>query len=220
MATLSALYVAMEEPEPLIEALRSHLAALDGDPGESGRFEHDATFYQGDDYFQGLASQPRAFAVGVQQRGWVTVHAGAFEGVGGLADALSDQLGVRVVVGQGQTTSEAWRVSVHEEGQTRRHLEFAEGDWLAQQGMPFAFESQPLGTNIAESGEEPCYEFGFDEATAYCAELGFQFWSDRQPKEGWVWLRGGSNAAQPEAAGAEGVTMGGARPWWRRLLGL
>jgi hypothetical protein len=220
MATLSALYVATDEPEPVIEALRSRLAGADGGVVESGRFENDAAFYDGDDYFEGLAPQPRAFAVGVQQPGWATAHVGAFEGIGELADALSEQLGVRVVVGQGQTTSEAWRVSVHEEGRTRRHLEFADGDWVVQQGTPFAFESQPLGTNIAEPGEEPCYDFGFDEASAYCTELGFQFWSDRQPEAGWLWLRGGPQAAQPDPAGPEGVAAGGARPWWRRMLGL
>lgn len=218
MATLSALYVAIEEPEPLIEALRSRLTTSGNGPVESGRFDDDATFYEADDrYFQGLASQPSAFAVGVQERGWVTVHVGAFEGVAALADALSDQLDARVVIGQGQTTSEAWRVSVHEKGRTLRHLEFADGDWVVQQGTPLAFESEPLGTNIAEPGDDPCYDFGFDEASAYCRELGFQFWSDLQPEHGWVWLRGEAATAPGDAVGDDGRRS--SRPWWRRLLG-
>jgi len=221
MATLSALYLALDDPDRVIDALRARAAEVGGEPVESGRLEHDAAFYDGDDFFETFAARPRTFAIGVQEPGWVTVHAGAFEGVGELADALSAQLGARVVTGQGQTTAEAWRVSLHEKGRTLRYLEFADGDWVAQRGAPLSFESQPLGTNIAEPDEEPFYDFGFDEVTAYCGELGFQFWSDRQPESGWVWIRGGTAAARPVVPGADAsAESGSSKPWWRRLLGL
>lgn len=220
MATLSALYVATEDKERLIDALRAHAADAGGGAVETGRLDDDAAFYD-DDFFDSFANRPHSFAVGVQEPHWVTVHVGAFEGVGELADALSAQLEVRVVVGQGQTTSEAWRVSVHEKRQTLRHVEFADGDWAVQEGTPFAFESQPLGTNIAEPGYEPFYDFGFDEAMAYCNELGFQLWSDRQPEGGWVWIRGGAAGAPPGGGDAGGAESAGGAPrsWWRRLLG-
>jgi hypothetical protein len=187
----------------------------------SGQLDDEAAFYDGDAFFENFASQPRTFAVGVQQPGWATVHVGAFEGVGELGDSLSAQLDARVVVGQGQTTSEAWRVSVHEKGRTLRHLEFADGDWVVQQGIPFAFETQPLGTNISEPGDEPFFDFGFDEVTAYCNELGFQFWTDRQPEDGWVWVRGGTTANAPSCDAPGAATANATRkPWWRRLLGI
>lgn len=217
MATLSALYVATEDTEGLADALRTYAAEAGGQPVESGRLDDEAVFYEGDRFFESFATRPRAFAFGVQQPHLVTVHVGSFEGLGELADTLSAKLHARVVVGQGQTTSEAWRVSVHEQGRTLRHVEFAEGDWVAQLGTPFAFESRPLGTNIAEPGDRPLYDFGFDEAAAYCKELGLQFWSERQPEDGWVWIREGTAAALPD-----GVAVGssaGPRSWWRRLLG-
>lgn len=220
MATLSALYVATEDTERLMEALRAQAAEAGGQPVESGRLETDAAFYDGDAFFDSFAARPRTFAVGMQEPGWVTVHVGSFENLGELADSLSARLGVRVVVGQGQTTSEAYRISVHEAGQALRHVEFADGDWVTQEGAPLAFESQPLGTNIAEPGGEPCYDFGFDEATAYCMQLGFQFWSDRQPEEGWAWIRSGEPGASP-SDGISGTERASAAPrsWWRRLLG-
>jgi len=221
LATLSALYVATRDLEALLDTIRSYAGKSAGEtPGED-RLEDDCAFYAGDEFFDALASRPRAFAVGVQEPGWVTVHVGAFEGVGELADSLSQRLAVRVVVGQGQTTSEAWRISVHEEGRVIRHVEFADGEWRVQEGAPLAFEADPLGTNIAEPGEEPCYDFGFDEAAAYCEGLGFRFWSDTQPTDGWVLIRGAErigsgSASDPHADRAEG----GSKPWWRRLFGL
>jgi hypothetical protein len=221
LATLSALYVATRDLEGLLQAIRSHAGQPAAETTDEARLEDDAAFYAGDEFFDGLAPRPRTFAVGVQEPGWVTVHVGAFEGVGELADSLSQRLAVRVVVAQGQTTSEAWRISVHEEGRAIRHVEFAEGEWLVQEGAPLAFEADPLGTNVAEPGEEPWYDFGFDEAAAYCEGLGFRFWSDTQPTEGWVLIRGaeplGSGSANDRDAGR---TEGGGKPWWRRWFGL
>jgi hypothetical protein len=220
VATLSALYVATEDAERLIDALCAHAAETGGQPVASGRLDNDAAFYDSDAFFETFGTRPRTFAVGVQEAGWVTVHVGTFENLGELADALSAQFDVRVVVGQGQTTSEAWRVSVHEKGRSLRHVEYADGDWVTQEGTPLAFESQPLGTNIAEPGDEPAYDFGFDEATAYCNELGFQFWSDRQPEHGWVWIRGGEPAATPSGGARRAECASDApRSWWRRLFG-
>lgn len=220
MSTLSALYVATEDAERLIDALRAYAAGPDGKLAISERLDDEAAFYRGDLLFESFATRPRNFLIGVQQPGWVTAHVGAFEGVGELADALSAELDVRVVVGQGQTTSEAWRVSVHEKGRTLRHVEYADGEWLAQHGTPFAFEPRPLGTNGAEPGDEPFYDFGFDETAAFCRDLGFVFWSDRQPEDGWILLRGGE-IATPPSDDARGVQAGGGAPrsWWRRLLG-
>jgi hypothetical protein len=221
LATLSALYAATRDLEGLLDAIRSHAGQPAAEPPEEARLADDAAFYTGDELFDALAARPRAFALGVQEPGWVTVHVDAFEGVGELADSLSQRLAVRVVVCQGQTTSEAWRISVHEEGRVTRHVEFADGEWLVQEGDPLAFEADPLGTNIAEPGDEPCYDFGFDEAAAYCEELGFRFWSDTQPAEGWVLIRGaepmGSGSASDRDADR---TEGGWKPWWRRWFGL
>jgi hypothetical protein len=84
VATLSALYVATEDAARLIDALRAYAAESGGEVVDSGRLYNDAAFYDGDTFFESFATRPRFFAVGVQEPGWVTVHAGAFEGMGEL----------------------------------------------------------------------------------------------------------------------------------------
>jgi hypothetical protein len=95
LAILSALYVATEDAERLIDALRAYAAEPDGKALISERLDDEAAFYDGDFLSESFAARPRNFLIGVQQPGWVTAHLGAFEGVGELADALSAELTAR-----------------------------------------------------------------------------------------------------------------------------
>ena len=54
-----------------------------------------------------------------------------------------------------QTVSSAYYLAVFRGGDHLRTIQFADGEWLRQEGTALPFEPNPLGKNISEEGEEP-----------------------------------------------------------------
>ena len=107
--------------------------------------------------------------------GFVHILYNSWETLSDIAEFMStEKLVIQV---HAQTTSDAYRVAVYENGQVKRVLEFAD-DWIEQSGTAFAFESNPLGSNIAGEGEDPIYIFGLDDLQEFCQSLGCDVWPD------------------------------------------
>ena len=76
-----------------------------------------------------------------------------------------------------QSVSSAYYLAVFRAGEHLRTIEFADGEWLRQEGTPLPFEPSPLGKNISEEGEEPYYWFNAEPVREYCEHLGLKLWT-------------------------------------------
>ena len=145
-------------------------------------------------------SAPRELAVTAAPEGWVTIHSSSLHPMTDLANLVSARCRARVVVVLAQGVSEAYDVAVHENGRRLRRVGFAGGQWHRLEGTPFPFESDPLGTNIAEPADDPCYIFGREETCEYCGNLGLQLpWKSDGREREYTMLR----------------VLWRKRPWWR-----
>lgn len=131
---------------------------------------------------------PTMLVIGQTHPDWITIHYNSFFKMEELVGQLSAQLGCLGVDVMAQTTSDYYFISVYQNGENIRRLEFEQDSgWLAQKGTPLSFEQGPLGEDISESGEEPYYFFGESEADAYCNNLGFSIFAEYEPE--WVILK-------------------------------
>ncbi len=121
---------------------------------------------------------PTKFAAICEQPGWVTAHFNSFCRLREFAAEVSGTLKTFVITAIAQTCSSAYMLSICEAGRHVRTLEFADGEWIKQDGRLLPFESEPLGKNIAEPGEEPLYVFEGDSVKEYCEHFGLKFWSN------------------------------------------
>ncbi len=110
--------------------------------------------------------RPRQVVVGTHSQHWTLVFYGSFVAPNALAEHVSRALACRVVDTQGQTTSDAYRVIVLGSGACTRELEFADGEWLVQEGAPLPNEPSPLEHVDEDEPDEPGW-FDFDAVTAY-----------------------------------------------------
>jgi hypothetical protein len=185
MSTLTALYIQSNDDDQVQEICTEWLCATHRTKSVSvnrGGFPLKAFVKVFEE------KPPSLLVVGSTHPGWVSVHYNSFYEMEDLVTRLSDDLKCRGVVVMAQTVSDYYFISVYEQGKRLRVLEVEEGDrWLVQEGIPLPFESDPLGKNIAEPGEEPLYFFGQQEAEAYCNELGFSIWGGEYEPE-WAIL--------------------------------
>ena len=79
--------------------------------------------------------RPRRVAVVRHSPRWVMVFYGSFYEPNELAVHVSTELGARVVDTQGQNTSDAYLIAIHDAGQRTRTLEFCE-EWITNEGTP------------------------------------------------------------------------------------
>lgn len=120
---------------------------------------------------------------------WVTVHYNSFFKMEEPVQQLSEKLECLGIVALAQTVSDYYFISVYQNGENIRVLEFAQDSgWLAQQGTPLSFEQGPPGEDISEPGQEPYYFFDAQHAEAYCNNLGISIF-DRDYESEWVILR-------------------------------
>ena len=207
VSTHCALHVHSADQAALLTSLRAFLREEHGRGGLTSERPTLGEFYGRE--FDAHASRPTAFLVGSEQPGWQTAHFNSFEHLDALARSLSAKLAAVVACYQMQSVSEAHRLSVHRGGEHLRTLEFAEGEWLLQEGQPLPFETVPLGTNVAEPGEEPHHEFGRDEAADYVMHFGLTLWGEQEPSR-WTHL-GVTPAPIPVPAPPR-------RRWWQGWL--
>lgn len=144
-----------------------------------GLFPND--FYR-EPQFLPTETNPDTVVMALTQPNWVTAYYNSFSEMKEPAHELSLQLQTITVVVMAQSVSEAYFISVCKNGQCLRTIEYAgdQGEWTRQEGSPLSFESVPLGTNLMadEPDEEPFYQFGHDDAVAYCKGLGLNIWKD------------------------------------------
>ena len=101
----------------------------------------------------GAAKKPRRVAVYRQSPRWVTTFYGSFCAPNELAEHVSRRLECVVVDTQGQTTSDAYLVTVLDRGACKRELEFAaDVGWIKNDGGALDGEPVPLET---EPEDEP-----------------------------------------------------------------
>ncbi len=108
--------------------------------------------------------------------GWVYFN--SFCRLREFAEEVSGTLKTVVITTTAQSCSSAYMLSICEAGRHLRTLEFGDGEWIKQEGRLLAFESEPLGKNIAEPGEEPLYVFEEESVDEYCHHFGLKFWSN------------------------------------------
>ncbi|MGN6555846.1 MAG: hypothetical protein ACTHLW_19235 [Verrucomicrobiota bacterium] len=132
----------------------------------------------GDEFICSESAAPTKFAVISEQTGWFTAFYNSFSPLHELALDMSRRLDTVVIVTFAQTTSSGYHLSIFRSGQHLRTLEFADGEWIRQEGALLDFESEPLGKNVAGEGEKPWYVFEAESVSEYCEHFGLKFWSN------------------------------------------
>jgi hypothetical protein len=120
---------------------------------------------------------PTKFAIISEQPGWFTAHYNSLLRLRDLATELSRMLNTVVISVIAQSCSSAYLLSIYQSGRGLRTLEFADGSWIKQEGPLLPFESEPLGKNIAEPGEEPYFVFENESVCQYCEHFGLKLWT-------------------------------------------
>jgi hypothetical protein len=177
MGTYCALHVKAGDKIPLVSELERFLAET-----HRGRVIKTTTAdtfgaLYGDE-FVNSREEPTKFALVFEQPDWATVHFNSFFRPRDLATDLSAKLSTVVISTLAQTCSDAYELILCDSGRHLRTLEFADGEWVSQEGAPLPFESEPIGKNIAEAGEEPWYVFEEESVREYCKHFGLQFWTN------------------------------------------
>jgi len=121
--------------------------------------------------------QPTKFALIAEQPDWLTIHYNSFLPLRELAADISRKLNSVAIIVLAQTVSSAYYLAVFRGGEHLRTLQFADGEWLRQEGTALPFEPNPLGKNISEEGEEPYYWFDDEPIREYCEHLGLKLWT-------------------------------------------
>jgi hypothetical protein len=185
MGTYTAFHLQSTDIDGIQETCSAWLAATHRSRTvsvDTGKFPSSAFVKVFDD------KPPTILVIGQTRPDWVTIHYNSFFEMEEPVARLSGQFGCLGVVVLAQTVSDYYLISVHRNGENVRVLEFtADVGWLAQEGAPLPFEQAPLGEDISEPGEEPCYFFRAEEAEAYCNNLGFSIFDEYEPR--WVILR-------------------------------
>jgi hypothetical protein len=85
-----------------------------------------------------------------------------------------------------QSTSSAYQIEVWRAGKNLRTLYIADGVWIKNEGSPLPFENNPLGTDLADEGEEPYFSFGRSDTIEYCGHLGLRLWQTSSDQTRWT----------------------------------
>ncbi len=131
----------------------------------------------GDEFIASETQQPTKFALIAEQADWLTIHYNSFLPLRELAADISRKLDTVVVIVMAQSVSSAYYLAVFRGGEHLRTLEFADGEWLRQEGTPLQFEPSPLGKNLSEEGDEPWYCFDEEPVREYCEHFGLKLWT-------------------------------------------
>ncbi len=181
MGTYCAIHVKETDRAALVSELERYLASTHrGQVIQTTRAETFGKLY-GDEFLCSENRSPTKFAIISEQPGWFTAHYNSFLRLRDLAAEISGSLNTVVITVIAQSCSSAYQLCIFESGQNLRTLEFADGSWIKQEGSLLPFESEPLGKNIAEAGEEPYYIFENESVCEYCEQFGLKLWT-------YVWM--------------------------------
>ena len=133
---------------------------------------------------------PNLLAIGSMPPNWLTVHYNSFYEMQDVASKISKTLSCLAIVVMAQSVSEAYLLSVHNNGKSLRKLYWVGeiGEWVAQEGAPLPFESNPLGHNIG-TDENPFFVFDRESVIEYCKHLGLQLWDQVARPDSWTILK-------------------------------
>ena len=129
----------------------------------------------GDEFLISM-NPPTKFAAISEQAGWITVFYNSFNRLRELEMDLSKEFQTEVITVTAQDCSSCYYFSVSRAGRHLRALECGDGEWSLKEGDLLPFETEPIGTNLAEKGEEPWYVFDSDDVCKYCKHFGLKLW--------------------------------------------
>ena len=194
MSTYCALHVKTDDGHRFISEVEQYLAMNNRGRVVIRKTANTLGEIYGSQFICSVKQQPTTFGVTRNQHGWFTAHYNSFYPLPELAVDASRTLGTVVIAVTAQSVSSAYLLGVWRDGEHLRTLEFADGEWLRQEGAPLPFEREPLGTNLAEEDEEPYYNFGRRDVIDYCENLGLRLWQppadekETDPEE-WTIIR-------------------------------
>lgn len=199
MATYCALHVRTSDLARVVAELREWLASVAEAPVSVESEQPWPPVY--DQLFRTGSTVPNLFAAAPQGATWIVAHFNCFSDLAELANRLSERLDTRVIVIHAQSVSDAYLLAVHENGVSRRVLEY--GDRLTRnEGAPFEFEGEIFGVDDDELPPEDELTVGHAEVQEICARLGLSIWDQQEavdPPDRWTVLRVSDDArvAQP-----------------------
>ncbi len=177
MSTYCALHVQTKDRESVVGDVEKYLAHNHQDCVVQTTAAATFGKLYGEEFICSQTQQPTKFALIAEQPDWLTIHYNSFLPVRELATTISRKLDTVVIIVMAQSVSSAYYLAVFRAGEHLRTIEFADGEWLRQEGVPLPFEANPLGENIAEEGKEPWYWFDSEPVREYCEHLGLKLWT-------------------------------------------
>jgi hypothetical protein len=191
MSTYCALHVQTQDRQSIVGEIERYLAFSNRGRIVQTTAANTIGKLYGDEFICSQ-QQPSKFAIMSEQPRWLTIHYNSFLPVRELAADISRRVDTVAIIVMAQSVSSAYYLSVYRAGEHLRTIEFADGEWIRQEGTPLSFEPSPLGTNIADEGEEPCYCFENESVRQYCEHFGLKLWEHawlRMPNPEWTIVR-------------------------------
>lgn len=177
MSTYCALHVQTENGQSVVSEIERYLALNHrGRVVQTTAAETFGKLY-GEEFLCSETQQPTKFALISEQPGWFTIHYNCFLPVRELATDISRKLEALAIIVMAQSVSSAYHLGIYRGGEHLRTIEFADGEWLRQEGTPLPFEPSPLGRNISGEGKDPWYWFDDEPTREYCEHLGLKLWT-------------------------------------------
>jgi hypothetical protein len=181
MSTYCALHINTDDQDAVKNLIIECLSEIEpGNINIQQINEWPSDFYSFKNFRIGAPTPfPSIFIIGNPINQWVTAQYNSFNELTSFSERISNKLSTRVIVVLAQSVSDAYFIQVVERGKIIRTLSFGDGNWIRNEGLPFSFETSPLGTNISKI-DKPFYIFHRDETGNYCQQLGLMLWSSEK----------------------------------------
>ena len=176
MGTYCAIHVKTSDEQRLVAELERYLAENYRGRVVQRLVSDTMGNVYGDEFLISM-DLPTKFAAIAEQPGWVTIYYNSFNRLRDLETDLSKEFQGEVITVTAQSCSSAYYFSVSSSGKHLRALESADGEWSLREGDLLPFETEPIGTNLSDEGEEPWYVFDSDSVTEYCKHFGLKLWT-------------------------------------------
>jgi hypothetical protein len=183
MSTYCALHINTDNQDAVNNLINECLSEIEPDNITVQKInEWPSDFYSYKNFKIGAPTPfPSVFLIGNPINQWITAQYNSFNELSSFSEKISNKLSTRVIVVLAQSASDSYFIQVVEKGKNIRTLSFGDGNWIRNEGLPFSFESSPLGTNICKN-DIPFYIFHREETKYYCQQLGLILWSGEENK--------------------------------------
>jgi hypothetical protein len=205
MSTVCKILVGNTDTKKIAQIVYKHMIEVHGDDIQ---IEESDWPILDSELFLPNAIEPTIYYLKVLNHSFTELQYNSFSSNQKLCEKISKALDTSVVVIMYQSTVDYCYWAYYQDGEQKRLIESAEGELLQNQGEMLPFESEPIGHNFSEDGEEEFYVFELDDMEEYTKMVGINALVYHDFDKGWKIIKYVNfGLSKP---GIENKT----KPWW------